>query len=53
MTTGPTAVIDRITLIVSDLDQSEEDYVKTFGCAVEGRRDIEPSVTSVLCIPPM
>ncbi len=51
MTTGPAAVIDRITLIVSDLDQSEEDYVKTFGCAVEGRRDIEPSVTSVLCIP--
>jgi catechol 2,3-dioxygenase-like lactoylglutathione lyase family enzyme len=51
VTTGPAAVIDRITLIVSDLDQSEEDYGKTFGCAVEGRQDIEPSVTSVLCIP--
>jgi catechol 2,3-dioxygenase-like lactoylglutathione lyase family enzyme len=45
------AVIDRITLIVSDLDRSEEDYVKTFGCTVERRDDIEPSVTSVLCIP--
>jgi catechol 2,3-dioxygenase-like lactoylglutathione lyase family enzyme len=44
-------VIDRITLIVSDLDRSEEDYVKTFGCTVERRHDIEPSVTSVLCIP--
>lgn len=51
MTTGPEAVIDRITLIVSDLDQSEKDYVKTFGCTVEGRRDIEPSVTSVLSLP--
>jgi len=44
-------VIDRITLIVSDLDRSEEDYVKTFGCTVERRSDIEPSVTSVLCVP--
>ena len=52
MTTGPQAVIDRITLIVSDLDRSEKDYVTTFGCTVEGRGDIEPSVTSVLCLPP-
>jgi len=44
-------VIDRITLVVSDLDQSEEDYIKTFGCGVEGRRDIEHSVTSVLGLP--
>jgi len=51
VTTGPQAVIDRITLIVSDLDQSEWDYVKTFGCTAEGRWDIEPSVTSVLCLP--
>ena len=51
MTTAPAAVIDRITLIVSDLDRSEEDYVTTFGCTVERRGDIEPSVTSVLCIP--
>jgi catechol 2,3-dioxygenase-like lactoylglutathione lyase family enzyme len=48
---GPSAVIDRITLIVSDLDRSEEDYVKTFGCTVERRDDIEPSVTSALCVP--
>ena len=51
MTTGPAAVIDRITLIVSDLDRSEDDYVTTFGCAVERRDTIEPSVTSVRGIP--
>ena len=50
MTTNPDVVIDRITLIVSDLDRAEEDYVKTFGCSVEQRADIEPSLTSVLCI---
>jgi catechol 2,3-dioxygenase-like lactoylglutathione lyase family enzyme len=50
MTTGPDAVIDRITLIVSDLDRAEEDYVGTFGCRVEQRADIEPSLTRVLCI---
>ena len=51
MTTGPVAVIDRITLIVSDLDRSEDDYVAAFGCAIERRDTIEPSVTSVLGIP--
>jgi catechol 2,3-dioxygenase-like lactoylglutathione lyase family enzyme len=33
------AVIDRVTLIVSDLDRSELDYVETFGCSVERRGD--------------
>ena len=50
MTAGPQTVIDRITLIVSDLDRAEEDYVTTFGCCVEQRGDIEPSLTGVLCI---
>ena len=45
-------MIDRITLIVSDLDRAEEDYVRTFRCHVEHRADIEPSLTRVLCIPP-
>jgi catechol 2,3-dioxygenase-like lactoylglutathione lyase family enzyme len=49
--TRPEAVIDRVTLIVSDLDQAEEDYVSTFGCGVEQRADIEPSLTRVLRIP--
>jgi catechol 2,3-dioxygenase-like lactoylglutathione lyase family enzyme len=44
------AVFDRITLIVSDLDQAEDDYVRTFGCQVEYRGDIEPSLTRVLCV---
>jgi catechol 2,3-dioxygenase-like lactoylglutathione lyase family enzyme len=44
------AVIDRITLIVSDLDRSEVDYVETFGCRVEQRGDIERSLTRVLCV---
>jgi catechol 2,3-dioxygenase-like lactoylglutathione lyase family enzyme len=44
------AVIDRITLIVSDLDRAEDDYVHTLGCTVEHRADIEPSLTRVLCI---
>src|SRR5271170_312493 len=52
MTTGPDAVIDRITLVVSDLDRAEDDYVRTFGCSVEHRSDIERSLTGVLCIPP-
>jgi catechol 2,3-dioxygenase-like lactoylglutathione lyase family enzyme len=43
-------VIDRITLIVSDLDRAEEDYVRTLGCRVGQRADIEPSLTRVLCI---
>ena len=43
--------IDRITLIVSDLDQAEDDYVTTFGCGVERRDAIEHSLTSVLGIP--
>jgi len=50
MTITPAAVIDRVTLVVSDLDQAEDDYVTTFGCRVEQRGDIEPSLTSVLCI---
>jgi catechol 2,3-dioxygenase-like lactoylglutathione lyase family enzyme len=50
MTTRPDAVIDRIALIVSDLDRVEENYVGTFGCRVEHRADIEPSLTRVLCI---
>jgi len=52
MTTSPDAVIDRITLIVSDLDRAEDDYVRTFGCRVEHRADIEPALTGVLCIAP-
>ena len=51
MTTAPDVVIDRIILIVSDLDRAEDDYVGTFGCTVEHRADIEPSLTRVLCLP--
>ena len=40
MTTRPETVIDRVTLIVSDLDRAEDDYVRTFGCSVEQRGDI-------------
>lgn len=50
--TRPGAVIDRVTLIVSDLDRAEDDYVKTFGCSIEHRADIDLSLTRVLCIPP-
>jgi catechol 2,3-dioxygenase-like lactoylglutathione lyase family enzyme len=50
MTTRLGTVIDRITLVVSDLDRAEDDYVRTFGCSVEHRADIEPSLTGVLCI---
>jgi catechol 2,3-dioxygenase-like lactoylglutathione lyase family enzyme len=51
MTTRPAAVIDRVTLVVSDLDRAEEDYVRTFGCRVEQRGDIDPSLIGVLCVP--
>jgi catechol 2,3-dioxygenase-like lactoylglutathione lyase family enzyme len=50
VTTGAQAVIDRITLIVSDLDRAENDYVQTFGCRVEQRGDVDPSLIHVLCI---
>jgi catechol 2,3-dioxygenase-like lactoylglutathione lyase family enzyme len=50
MTTRPQAVIDRITLIVSDLDRAEDDYVTTFGCTVEQRGDVDPALTGVLCL---
>ena len=50
MTARPAAVIDRVTLIVSDLDRAEDDYVRTFGCSVEQRGDIDPSLIRVLCI---
>jgi catechol 2,3-dioxygenase-like lactoylglutathione lyase family enzyme len=52
MTARPGVVIDRVTLIVSDLDRAEDDYVTTFGCTLEDRSDIDPSLTGVLCIPP-
>ena len=51
MTTMPAAAIDRVTLIVSDLDRTEQDYVQTLGASVERRDDIEPSMTRVLRIP--
>jgi catechol 2,3-dioxygenase-like lactoylglutathione lyase family enzyme len=50
MTTGPAAVIDRVTLVVSDLDRAEDDYVRTFGCRVEHRGDIDPALVRVLCV---
>jgi catechol 2,3-dioxygenase-like lactoylglutathione lyase family enzyme len=43
-------VIDRVTLIVSDLDRAEDDYVRTLGCRVEQRGDIDPALIRVLCI---
>jgi len=49
---NPGVVIDRVTLIVSDLDRAEGDYVQTFGCSVEHRADIEPPLARVLGIPP-
>jgi catechol 2,3-dioxygenase-like lactoylglutathione lyase family enzyme len=51
VTGGPRAAIDRVALIVSDLDRCEEDYVATFGAGVLRRDVIEPSVTRVLRIP--
>ena len=53
MTARPDVVIDRVTLIVSDLDQVEDDYVQTFGCSVEQHHDIEPSLSRVLRVPHM
>ena len=50
MTAGPAAVINRVTLVVSDLDRAEDDYVRTFGCHVEHRGDIDPALVRVLCI---
>jgi catechol 2,3-dioxygenase-like lactoylglutathione lyase family enzyme len=44
------ALIDRVTLIVADLDRAEEDYVETFGCSVEERGDIDPALVRVLCL---
>jgi catechol 2,3-dioxygenase-like lactoylglutathione lyase family enzyme len=52
MTPGPEAEIDRITLVVSDLDGAEDDYVRTLGCSVDQRDDIEASLIGVLCIRP-
>jgi catechol 2,3-dioxygenase-like lactoylglutathione lyase family enzyme len=52
MTPGPEAEIDRITLVVSDLDAAEGDYVRTLGCSVDQRDDIESSLIGVLCIRP-
>jgi catechol 2,3-dioxygenase-like lactoylglutathione lyase family enzyme len=43
--------IDRVTLIVSDIDRAEDDYVTIFGCGVERRDPIEHALTSVLGIP--
>jgi catechol 2,3-dioxygenase-like lactoylglutathione lyase family enzyme len=51
VTGEPAAAIDRVTLIVSDLDRTEKDYVQTLGASVERRDDIEPSMTRVLRIP--
>jgi catechol 2,3-dioxygenase-like lactoylglutathione lyase family enzyme len=45
-------LIDRITLVVPDLDRAEGEYVRTFGCSVEQRADIDPALTRVLCVPP-
>ena len=50
MTAGPAAVINRVTLVVSDLDRAQDDYVRTFGCRVEHRGDIDPALVRVLCI---
>jgi catechol 2,3-dioxygenase-like lactoylglutathione lyase family enzyme len=38
-------------LVVSDLERTEEDYVNTLGCSVERYDDIEPDLTSALCLP--
>jgi catechol 2,3-dioxygenase-like lactoylglutathione lyase family enzyme len=43
--------IDRITLVVSDLDRAEDDYVTTFECDVERRGAIDHALISVLGIP--
>jgi catechol 2,3-dioxygenase-like lactoylglutathione lyase family enzyme len=49
MTARPEVVIDRVTLIVSDLDRAEDDYAATFGCTVEQRGDVDPALIRVLC----
>jgi catechol 2,3-dioxygenase-like lactoylglutathione lyase family enzyme len=51
VSTEAVAAIDRVALIVSDLDRAEDDYVRTLGADVEQRDDIEPSATRVLRIP--
>jgi catechol 2,3-dioxygenase-like lactoylglutathione lyase family enzyme len=51
VTTEATAAIDRVALIVSDLDRAEDDYVRTFGASVDQRDDVESSMTRVLRIP--
>src|SRR5580700_10135579 len=51
VSTEAVAAIDRVALIVSDLDRAEDDYVRTLGADVERRDDIEPSATRVLRIP--
>ena len=43
-------MIDRVTLVVPDLDRAEDDYVRTLGCRVEQRGDIDPALVRVLCI---
>jgi catechol 2,3-dioxygenase-like lactoylglutathione lyase family enzyme len=50
MTTRPGVAIDRVTLIVSDLDRAEDDYAATFGCTVEQRGDVDPALVRVLCV---
>jgi len=52
MTARPDVVIDRITLIVSHLERAEADYVRTLGCRVEQRGDVDPSLIGVLCVRP-
>ena len=49
-TTSPKVAIDRVTLIVSDLDRAEDDYVKVFGCSVVERADVDPALIRVLCV---
>ena len=43
-------MIDRVTLVVSDLDRAEEDYITTFGASVEQRGHVDPALARVLCI---
>ncbi len=51
MRTTPKVAIDRIALVVSDLDRAVDDYVNTLGCSVEHYDDIEPALTRALCVP--
>ena len=50
MTASPDAVIQRITLVVSELDHAVDDYTRTLGCTLEERGDVERSLTRVLCL---